>query len=101
MTTTTAMNRPELTDAEIDVLLERFDQTEPKLQRRIIARFVGERQLLLAALKQAVEVAKVARRAWNDDQDAKVGKLLLALSGDLPGYRADTDNIHTLLGKVK
>ncbi len=30
----------ELTDAEIDHLLERFDQTDPKLQRRIIASFV-------------------------------------------------------------
>ena len=30
----------DLTDAEIDCLLERFDQTEPKLQRRIIAKFV-------------------------------------------------------------
>lgn len=36
------MNESEMTDAEIDVLLERFDQTEPKLQRRIIARFVCE-----------------------------------------------------------
>lgn len=30
----------ELTDAEVDTLLETFDQTEPKLQRRIIATFV-------------------------------------------------------------
>lgn len=27
----------ELTDAEIDVILEKFDKTEPALQRRIIA----------------------------------------------------------------
>ena len=42
---------PELTDAEIDELLERFDQTEPKLQRRIIAKFVTDRTILLDALK--------------------------------------------------
>lgn len=29
-----------MTDAEINVLLDRFDQTEPALQRRIIAQFV-------------------------------------------------------------
>lgn len=36
------MAKIELTDAEVDVLLERFDQTEPKLQRRIIATFVAK-----------------------------------------------------------
>jgi hypothetical protein len=32
----------ELTDAEVDMLLERFDKTDPKLQRRIVADFVGK-----------------------------------------------------------
>lgn len=32
---------PELTDAEVDQLLERFDQTDPALQRRIVATFVA------------------------------------------------------------
>lgn len=47
--------RRELTDAEIDDILERFDQTEPKLQRRIIARFIEDRELLLMACKKATE----------------------------------------------
>lgn len=50
----------EMTDDEVDVLLERFDQTDPKLQRRIIASFVSECETqrriigrLLSALKLA------------------------------------------------
>jgi hypothetical protein len=39
----------ELTDEQIDELLERFDQTDPALQRRIIARLVADRTVLLDA----------------------------------------------------
>jgi hypothetical protein len=31
------VKREPLTDSEVDVLLERFDQTDPALQRRIVA----------------------------------------------------------------
>lgn len=34
------MSESEMTDADVNALLERFDQTEPRLQRRIIAAFV-------------------------------------------------------------
>jgi prophage DNA circulation protein len=34
--------RNELTDEQVDFLLERFDQTDPKLQRRIIARMLSD-----------------------------------------------------------
>lgn len=44
----------ELTDAEIDVLLERFDQTDPKLQRRIVARLVAD----AARLREALEFVR-------------------------------------------
>lgn len=36
------MTDTELTDAEVDYLLERFDQTDPALQRRVIAAFVQQ-----------------------------------------------------------
>jgi hypothetical protein len=36
------MNEADMTDADINELLERFDQTDPKIQRRIFARFVCE-----------------------------------------------------------
>lgn len=34
------MKAEDMTDAEIDMLLERFDQTEPTLQRRIVVQFM-------------------------------------------------------------
>jgi hypothetical protein len=37
-----------MSDAEVDFVLERFDQTEPALQRRIVAQLVND----LAAVKQ-------------------------------------------------
>jgi len=76
------VGRLELTDAEIDDILERFDQTEPALQRRIVARFVNDRAIFHAALDLIAELdgdcaaqrfkltrfqcAQVARRALND-----------------------------------
>jgi hypothetical protein len=47
-----ARNR-EPTDAEVAVMLERFDLTTPALQRRIIARLVTDRVELLELLKDA------------------------------------------------
>ncbi len=56
---------PTLTNAEIDKLLERFDQTAPRLQRRIIAEFAAraaladdlqrQRDALRAALESAAD----------------------------------------------
>lgn len=34
---------------------------------------------------------------WDQDRDGKLGKILLALNGDTPGYRADLDRISVLL----
>lgn len=51
----------ELDEKDIDMLLERFDQTEPRLQRRIIAQFVinaAHYQAALAAARAEVERAK-------------------------------------------
>jgi hypothetical protein len=53
--------RPELTDVEVNTLLERFDQTDPTLKRRIIACLLAasfERdglQTALAGLAAVVE----------------------------------------------
>ncbi len=50
---------------------------------------------LRAALEAAVEVADEARDEWDAmPSGMKAGKLLIALSGRLPGYRADIDAIH-------
>jgi hypothetical protein len=50
----------------------------------------SEEKRLLQSVKS---IAAEAFGYWDDDQDMKVGKILKALSGDLPGYRADIDEI--------
>lgn len=49
---------------------------------------------LQAALDTFVSVAEEAFREWDKDNDPRVGKILLALAGHAPGYRADVDSIH-------
>lgn len=53
--------------------------------------------LLESALTAAIEVADQARGEWDAaPQGMKAGKLLIALSGHAPGYRADIDAIHAI-----
>lgn len=40
-----------------------------------------------------IRIAGEALIHWDQDRDAKVGKILRALSGDMPGYRADIDKV--------
>lgn len=62
---------------------------------------LGERDRLLAALKTAVDVAGEAQREWDRaPAGMRAGKILIALSGGCPGYRPDTDEIHTTLKSV-
>lgn len=53
----------ELSDAEIDRILERFDQTDPKLQRRIMVQFMilGESAAEKAAIIE--DLVMLVRRA--------------------------------------
>jgi hypothetical protein len=57
----------------------------------------NELERILKLLKSARDLAKEAFDAWDSDQDMKVGKILRALSGELPGYRADTDLINAAI----
>ena len=66
-----------------------------------IRELVRQRDELLAALENAVSVAKTAHECWDNDQDMKVGKYLIALSGGLPGYDKRTDEIHAAIASVK
>ncbi len=45
-----------LTRQQIDDLLERFDQTEPGLQREVISKFVSDRLILMIALQELVQL---------------------------------------------
>ena len=53
---------------------------------------------LAAALTSAIAVADEAVTEWDRaPSGARPGKILMALSGRLPGYRKDTDLIHAAL----
>lgn len=55
-------------------------------------------EALRGALKTAIKVAGEARVKWDEAPEGmKAGKLLIALSGGLKGYRADIDAIHESL----
>ena len=57
---------------------------------------------LLAALKAAVKIADEARDEWDAAPSGmKPGKLLIALSGHLRGYRSDIDAIHNAIAKAE
>lgn len=69
----------------LELLVERADQAEARTA------------LLESALTAAIEVADQARDEWDlAPQGMKAGKLLIALSGGLPGYRPDIDAIHRI-----
>jgi hypothetical protein len=53
---------------------------------------------LAAALTSAIAIADEAVTEWDrSPSGARPGKILMALSGRLPGYRKDTDLIHAAL----
>lgn len=56
---------------------------------------------LLEALESFVALSSYTHSEWDADNDARVGKMLLALSGSLRGYRADIDKIHAAIAKAK
>lgn len=57
---------------------------------------------LLNALRSAVLIADEAREEWDKAPSGmRAGKILIALSGGCPGYRADIDAIHAALKKAE
>lgn len=64
---------------------------------RIIVEEVEQCAQYRDALVLAGSVAKQALEHWDAGRDAKVGKILRALAGDLPGYMPETASIHAAL----
>jgi hypothetical protein len=62
----------DLTEAEVDQILAKFDRTHPDLQRRIVLRFVVTSERFRAALHAIIrlapssEAARVAREALGE-----------------------------------
>ena len=88
-------------------ILELLDMLGETLAGRFAAFHASERELmdtrdeLLAALNDAVQIAKTAHEYWDSDQDSKVGKYLMALAGYLPGYSGLTDGVHKAIASAK
>jgi hypothetical protein len=61
-----------------------------------IKRMAAEIEQLRAGIESVVAIASEAAREWDNDNDARVGKILIALSGRVKGYREDIDAIHAL-----
>lgn len=57
---------------------------------------VAEIEAQRTAVESLVKIAEEAFTEWDSDNDPRVGKILLALSGEVPGYRADIDAMHAL-----
>lgn len=83
----------------------RFDQGAEMIERLVRERQQAELERDHAVEKLAEKsagldsFAKIAEEAfteWDNDNDPRVGKLLLALAGARPGYRAEIDAIHAL-----
>lgn len=78
--------------AEERALKEAAKKLEAEQQVRAAAPF------LLDALKAAVRIAEEARKEWDAAPSGmRAGKILIALTGSCPGYRADIDEIHAAL----
>jgi len=64
--------------------------------KRSLIELLTARKVVEAARLQ-VQIAKEAHAEWDRDNESRVGKLLLAMAGHIPGYRPETDAIHAAL----
>lgn len=89
--------------AKMELSLERMERNRDMWkqqcanQAQTLASKEAELVRLRGVLSGAVEVARDAHAHWDADQDAKVGKYLLALAGFNPRYDQRTDAIHAAL----
>lgn len=66
-----------LNDEDVDEILFRFDQTEPGLQRRIVAKFAADRENLLVACKSA---HSLLRKLGGKNHDPEYSELVEAIT---------------------
>lgn len=60
-----------------------------------------EKTEVLSVLKEVVSYIIETHVHWDNDEDHKVGKRLLALSGHMPKYHPTTDKLHALIKNLE
>lgn len=81
------------------VVLLRQQQAEIE-KEKADAHLIAAAPQLFEALIEVVLLAREMFEHWDSDRDAKVGKYLLALSGQLAGYDKRTDEIFSAISKA-
>lgn len=68
------MKFEDLTEQDIDMLLERFDRSSPAMQRRIVAKLVFDRERMSNALDESMKLQSHYAELLNDyDGGKRVG----------------------------
>lgn len=70
----------DLTPAELNILLERFDQTNREMQRQIVGRFVRDREILVVVCENAIESLEAMAKAEEEQGVIPRGKDLAGLA---------------------
>src|SRR5690606_10026090 len=60
-----------------------------------------ERDAAVVLLRSIRTLAGKAWQHWDADEDAKVGKILIALAGELPKYLPETDALTAFLARYE
>lgn len=86
----------------LDMLRFRPDQAGPlPVEAEPVVTRKPTWQELADALRSAIKIAEQAEIEWDAAPSGmRAGKILLALCGRVPGYRADTDAIHDVLQRL-
>lgn len=90
------LKRATVAEAEVEEVRAYVDR-QHALNLANVAAAEAESAGLREALREVRAFAIEAHAAWDADKEMRVGKMLMALSGMLPGYRPDTDRIDALL----
>lgn len=76
-----------------------LDAIRKRAEAADIPALIEEVESLRKALTRAIKIADEVREEWDKAPSGmKAGKLLIALSGHLPNYRAEIDEIHSVAG---